>query len=57
MIVSPAQTTSVWLFVLVLILAKDRGVHGEYCHQKTNLSQVGEARELCFNYSPKKMRP
>ena len=24
--------------------------------QKTNLFQVGEARELCFNYSPKRRR-
>lgn len=29
MVGSPAQTTSVWLLVSVLILAKNRGMHNE----------------------------
>ena len=48
---------SVWLLVPALIIAKERGVHGEHWHQKNNLFLVGETRELCFNYSPKKRRP
>ena len=41
--VCPAQTSSVWLLVLVLIVTEDRGVHCEHWHQKTNLFWVGEA--------------
>ena len=39
-IASPAQTPSVWLLVPVLIVAKDRGAHGEYWCQKTNLFRL-----------------
>ena len=48
MIAYPAQTPSVWRLMPDLIVAKDRGVQGEHWHQKTNLFQVDEARELCF---------
>ena len=40
--VSEAQTP-VWLLVPVLIVAKDRGMHGEHWQQKTNLFQAGKA--------------
>ena len=40
--VSEAQTP-VWLLVPVLIVAKDRGMHGEHWQQKTKLFQVGKA--------------
>ena len=46
LIASPAQTPSVWLLLPVLIVAKDRGMHGKHWRQKTNLFWVGGAREL-----------
>ena len=35
--ISPAQTPSVWLLVRVLIIAKDRGVHGEHLAPENQL--------------------
>ena len=42
----------------VLIIVKDRGVHGEHLAPETygNLFQVGKAPELCFNYSSRRRR-
>ena len=34
---SAAQTPTVWLLVLVLIIAKDRGVHGEHLAPENQL--------------------
>ena len=37
LIASPAQTPSAWLLVPVLIIAKDRGVHGEHLAPENQL--------------------